>query len=220
MEIPILYHDVDYLIVNKPANIRIDGPTNTPTLESILYPLYPQYSKLYLCHQLDCVTSGVFAFATSSKACSKTGKLFMQRKVVKHYTAIVKGHILPTKKIVIDKKIAKAENKARSMCISDDGKESVTIVNVMKHGIFTSLRGDIQVTLVDLTPQTGRTHQLRVHLASIGHPILGDSRYDPDLDHNDNYFSRVYLHSYSIMFPFENGDLKVSTENPFISLIT
>lgn len=93
-KIKIIYCKNDYIIVDKPANLRIDGDTSlSPTLESVLYPHFPNVPKLYLCHQLDYVTSGVMVFATNSKACGVVGKMFQERTTVKAYLAVVKGHV-------------------------------------------------------------------------------------------------------------------------------
>ncbi|KAI9208698.1 pseudouridine synthase [Polychytrium aggregatum] len=216
--IPILYHEPgQYLIINKPYNVRIDGPLhNCPTIESILMGAFPQYSKIFLAHQLDYVTSGIHIWALSSKATGATGKLFMRRLVKKTYVALIRGH-LTTDPFVINKPIATVKGNDKMMCIGTDdnpGRPSETLVTPLQVGYFLHR----EVTLVQLEPLSGRRHQLRVHLASIGHPIVGDYAYERP-DHTNESF-RTMLHAWKITIPLVTGTIELETHEPFSQLIS
>lgn len=117
--------------------------------------------------------------------------------------------------LIIDKPIAKSLTDI-SMCIGDasnPGRQSQSIVEIVKYGYY----GKENVTLVHLTPHTGRRHQLRVHMQSIGHPIVGDVSYEGN---RECVAERVMLHALRISLPFEEGYLvNVETDNPFHALI-
>jgi 23S rRNA-/tRNA-specific pseudouridylate synthase len=90
----ILYQDDDYVIINKPPDLMIDGK-NEITVEKLLYREFPEVEKLHFVHQLDYATSGILCLAKNSRACGDAGKLFSQRLAKKTYVALVHGHILP-----------------------------------------------------------------------------------------------------------------------------
>ncbi|ORX42085.1 pseudouridine synthase [Piromyces finnis] len=216
-KIPIIYHDENFIIVNKPYDIRIDGEIKEcQTEESLILSKYPEYKgKLKLIHQLDYATSGIHCWALNKNAARKSTKSFSQHRVKKTYVAVVRGHI-EKDKFEIEKPIAKDPNHERRMMIGTEenpGKEAKTIVEVVKRGVFHPILCDsldnnnetkdkekdlvMEATLVKLYPHTGRTHQLRVHLQSIGHPIIGDYNYEePFTDHE-----RMMLHAWKINMP-------------------
>ncbi|ORX82196.1 pseudouridine synthase [Anaeromyces robustus] len=231
-KIPIIYHDENFLIVNKPYDLRIDGATtDCDTEESLLLTKFPEYKGcLKLIHQLDYSTSGIHCWGLNKNAARRATRSFRQHKVKKTYVAIVRGFI-EKDKFEIEKPIAKDPNHERRMMIGtkeNPGKEAKTLVEVLKRGYFHPIlctssdeysenteegKKDkdkstedlvMKATLVKLHPYTGRTHQLRVHLQSIGHPIIGDYNYEkPFTDHE-----RMMLHAMKIIIPLENENEK------------
>lgn len=217
-EIPILFESCDYIIIDKPFNLRIDGPTeNSPTCESHLQQVY---GSLYLVHQLDFVTSGVHCWAKSSLAASKIGKLFIKKRIKKTYVALVKGHVVRDDFEMMGHLYPDPEDALKMKCDFENskmGKESKTIVHVLERGYFQSL----PVTHVVLYPLTGRKHQLRVQLASIGHAILGDDKYDLEFKESDTFHPlytecqyRTMLHALEIEIPLDPV-IHVKTIDPF-----
>ncbi len=217
-DIEIMYYDdKDLLIINKPCDVRIDGSTEScPTIESYLQEHFPQFPKHYLIHQLDYVTSGIHCWALSKRMAGIGGKAFSNRRVKKTYTAIVKGHV-EKDDFKINKPIAERLDNDKFMCIGDannPGRESLTHVKVRKRGYFK----EEKVTLLELSPHTGRRHQLRVHLASIGHPILRDVQYEDPVSWDAG---RTMLHAWKLHLPLAHDEVHdLETENPFEQLVT
>ncbi|TPX66694.1 hypothetical protein SpCBS45565_g04254 [Spizellomyces sp. 'palustris'] len=218
-DIEVLYYQPDtYLITNKPWDVRIDGDTTScPTSESLLYAHFTEHKKLYLLHQLDYVTSGVHCWGLSKKAASVAGKCFVRRQVKKTYSALVKGHIVEDN-FLIDKPLTDDPTDEKRVIVADGteenpGKLSETRVQVLKRGYFLTY----PVTHVMLSPRTGRRHQLRVHLASIGHPIIGDPAYERP--HTEEAF-RTMLHSWKLELPVPGDQpLRFEASEPFEILV-
>ncbi|KAJ3160391.1 RNA pseudouridylate synthase domain-containing protein 1 [Geranomyces michiganensis] len=217
-EIDILYYQPDtYLVTNKPWDVRIDGNTSKcPTVESLLSAQFPEHQKLYLLHQLDYVTSGVHVWGLNSAATGAAGKLFASRDVRKTYTALVKGHI-EQDSFVINRALVDNPNdpQKRVYVASDEqpGKECETHVEVLRRGYFHHA----PVTHVKLSPVTGRRHQLRVHMQSIGHPIVGDYAYeDPVTEHA----FRTMLHAWKLELPLDKeAPLRFEAPEPFADFV-
>src|SRR6266540_443962 len=148
LALAILRETSDWLAVDKPAGIPTQPPKDRAQL-SLEEMLRIQYREIYLVHRLDTPTSGVVLFARTRAAAARLSALFASREIRKIYLAVVAGTI--EREMTIDTPI--------------DGKEAVTIVRP---------RG---ASLVEAEILTGRTHQIRIHLASIGHPVAGDRRY-------------------------------------------
>jgi tRNA pseudouridine32 synthase/23S rRNA pseudouridine746 synthase len=189
--IPILYEDEHVLVVNKPSGL-LSVPGRTPELQDCLWNrLQDQFSDrtVLLVHRLDRDTSGVMLFACSKEIQGNLGRQFENRRIHKEYVAKVHGH-LPEKEGLIDGPIRKDWTKndppVYFIC-PEKGKAAVTRYQV------ESSDGDF--SRVSLFPETGRSHQLRVHMLSLGCPILGDPIYSP----GDNG-ERLCLHAERIEF--------------------
>ncbi|KAL6476388.1 hypothetical protein MHYP_G00148870 [Metynnis hypsauchen] len=219
----LLYRSEDYLVVNKHWDIRIDGKfwAEERTVQKQLQHHFPQladpatYYGFRFCHQLDFSTSGALCVALSKAAAGRAYHCFKNRLVIKAYLALVRGSVVD-EKMTIDCAIGKSsvEGKTHMMCVEGTGgcenpKPSLTELTVLEFGAYD---GD-PVTKVLLQPRTGRTHQLRVHCTSIGHPIVGDYTYSLGSDSSPY---RMMLHAYLLRIPLENEPLQVTAPDPFL----
>jgi 23S rRNA pseudouridine1911/1915/1917 synthase len=172
IDLPIIYEDNDVLVINKPTGIISHARGkffDEPSVASFIRQKTTLGGdRAGIVHRLDRATSGVMICAKNQTALSWLQKQFSERKVKKKYLALVKGE-LPTDEGKIDMPIARNPNRPQTFMVSEDGKEAVTFYKVIKT--------NLNYSLVELTPQTGRTHQLRVHLSRLGHPIIGDELY-------------------------------------------
>ena len=185
----IIYEDDNVLVVNKPAGLLSMAKgewTAEPTLED--YGL--------LVHRLDRDTSGVVILAKNEATQSFLRKQFQDRKAHKIYYAIVEGRPkLPEAKI--DLPIERSIKSPTTFIVSPSGKPSVTFYKVIK--------SNDKYSLLELKPITGRTHQLRVHLKYLGHPILGDRVY------GEQKAPRLFLHATSLEITLPGGERKTFT---------
>lgn len=190
--IKIIYEDEDIIVINKPAgysahpapaekNITI-SEIFSDKIDSFIDDRWPG-----IVHRLDKGTSGVMILSKNAIVQKKLQNDFKNRKIKKTYVALVEGKIFPDEGI-IDIPIKREVIKRGKMSVDNLGKKSSTKYKVMK---FYS-----KYSLVELKPETGRTHQLRVHLSAIGFPIVGDKKYGRKNQPTTN----IKLHSYSIEF--------------------
>lgn len=192
IELPVLYEDKDVVVVNKPAGV-ISHSRGKHWSEPSVASFMRQKTALAgersgIVHRLDRATSGVMICAKHSEALSFLQRQFSQRKVVKTYVAVVQGHCEP-KEAVIDVPVERNPKFPATFRASANGKPATTHYKVTASGP----RRD----QLELTPATGRSHQLRVHLQHVGHPIVGDTLYGGQPS------ARLMLHAYklTIMLP-------------------
>ncbi|KAK1799489.1 hypothetical protein P4O66_007715 [Electrophorus voltai] len=219
----VLYHSEDYIVVNKHWDIRIDSKMwyETQTVQRQLKHRFPEladpgtYYGFRFCHQLDFSTSGALCVALSKAAAGRAYRCFRDRLVSKAYLALVRGTVAE-EKMTLDFAIGKnrTEGLTHMMCVEgtegcDNPKPSQTVLTVLEYGSYD---GD-PVTKVLLQPLTGRTHQLRVHCSSVGHPIVGDYTYSLRTDSGPY---RMMLHSYLLRIPLEHELIQVTTPDPFL----
>lgn len=165
----IVYQDDDLLIVNKPSGLlTVPGkdPKHTDCLIARVNRVFPTAK---IVHRLDMATSGIICLAMHKEAHRNLSMQFQDRKTAKRYIARVFGKLEQQTGSVDLPLICDWPNRPKQMVDHDNGKPSLTHFKVLEH--------EDNATRVELTPITGRSHQLRVHMLSLGHPILGDRLY-------------------------------------------
>ncbi|NJD22181.1 MAG: RNA pseudouridine synthase [Melioribacter sp.] len=187
-QIEILFEDKDVIAVNKPEGLAsiAENDIMIESLHSLLEKKYEQ--KLFIVHRLDKEVSGVILFAKNSETHKYLNDQFAERKVKKYYSALVHGIIKENDGMI--KKPIREFGSGRMGIDDRKGKPSETKFHVVQR--FSGY------TLLELNPSTGRRHQLRVHLYSIGFPIVGDLRYG-DKTIQEKY-SRIMLHAKNLEF--------------------
>jgi 23S rRNA pseudouridine1911/1915/1917 synthase len=194
IELPVVYEDDDCVVIEKPIGLltHSKGAFNPePSVATWLHNCITDKTlvevdehqpnrRAGIVHRLDRATSGVMIAAKTSKALTWLQKQFSQRKVHKTYFAIVSGH-LKQPAAVIDMPIERNPKAPATFRVGSNGKPAITGYKVLEETEHFSL--------IELNPETGRTHQLRVHLAELGHPIVGDTLY------NGAKADRLFLHA-------------------------
>jgi 23S rRNA pseudouridine955/2504/2580 synthase len=220
-EFPLLFEDEHLIAVDKPAGVAVHGGSGVSfgVIEQ-LRRARPQARFLELVHRLDKQTSGVLLLAKKRSALTHLQDQFRARKTDKIYAALVVG-AWPASKKVIDVALHKFEaadgqRRVRAVDADDaDGRRSITLVKVVQH--FQNY------TQLDVTIKTGRTHQIRVHLAHTGHPIVGDDQYG-DFELNRQLargvgldgvrFARMFLHAKRLSFDHPATGERLQLESP------
>lgn len=196
----ILYEDSDVLVVNKPAGVAAhpspgwDGPTVGAGLLAAGHRVATSGAaeRQGIVHRLDVGTSGVMAVAKSERAYGKLKRAFRERRVTKRYHALVQGHPDPLRGTV-EAPLGRHPTQEYKWTVVSGGKPSVT------H--YDTVEAFRAATLLDIGLETGRTHQIRVHMAAIRHPCAGDTLYgaDPILAEHLG-LERQWLHAVGIGF--------------------
>ncbi len=224
-EFPILLEDEHLIAIDKPAGTAVHGGSGVSfgVIEQ-LRQARPQARFLELVHRLDRETSGILLVAKKRSALTHLQDQFRGRETGKTYLALVTGH-WPANKKVIDTPLHKylqedGERRVRVTTPDDpDGMRSVTLVKVRSQLAPRPLQGLPAMSLLEVTIKTGRTHQIRVHLSSQGHPIAGDDKYG-DFDLNRRLqkqgLKRMFLHAWRLQFdhPASSERLELRAELP------
>ncbi len=197
IKLNIVYEDKNILLINKPANIEVTGNNS---LTEIINKQYANCEfKLQPCHRIDRNTTGLVLFAKNEEALKILLEKFKNHEIEKHYLALVYG--IPNKK----------EERLEAYLFKDQKKAQVYISDTFKKGYqkiitkYTVLeKRKNNTALLDVEIETGRTHQIRAHLAHIGYPIIGDGKYGKN--EINKQFGKKYqmLCSYKLKFNFQS----------------
>ena len=192
-----VYEDNDILIANKPAGIEVDGPAADTLLKRVQATLTAngQPGHAVLCHRLDTGTSGLVLLAKNREAESFLTGAIKQRRIEKRYLCVTFGHPQPPAALL------------RDYLLKDAARGVVRVVSSPADGAREILTGYETLTvsgrlaLLEVELITGRTHQIRAHLASIGCPILGDSKYGNNAANRELHFKYQALCAWELRFP-------------------
>ena len=208
-EFPVLFEDDHLLAIDKPAGVAVHGGSGVSfgVIEQ-LRQARPQARFLELVHRLDRDTSGILLLAKKRSALTNLQDQFRERETGKTYLALVQGHWAANRK-VIDTALHKyllPDGERRVKVVAKDHPEampSVSLVKVRQRLPAQPALGLPELSLLEVTIKTGRTHQIRVHMASSGHPIAGDDKYfDFELNKvlQKQVLKRMFLHAWRLQF--------------------
>jgi 23S rRNA pseudouridine1911/1915/1917 synthase len=198
LKLPILYEDNDCIVINKPLGVltHSKGAFNPEATVATWLQEYLQDlsgDRAGIVHRLDRLTSGVMICAKNQQSMRWLQKQFSQRKTKKTYVAVIEGQPA-MEEAVIDMPIQRNPKKPQTFRVSVNGKPAVTNYKLLKT--------NTKLSLIELKPTTGRTHQLRVHLNKIGHPIYGDTLY------GGQPAERMFLHALELEITLPSRDRK------------
>ncbi len=220
--IKIIYEDIDFLIINKPSGLLTHSVNRQDKSNSVvnwLLKKYPEIAEVHdeygasvgewtdlrpgIVHRLDRETSGLLLVAKNQPAFNYLKKLFAERKIKKTYLALVYGHV-KNKSGIIDAPLGKLSGRQTTKVIGKHKlkeKPAVTEYKVLtNYSLLTT-----HYSLLEVSPQTGRTHQIRVHLKSIGHPVVFDSLYAGKQAICPAELGRLFLHAQKLSFVSPSG---------------
>ena len=204
----IMYEDEDLVVVNKPAGLLSVMGRLPEHQDSAYLRVLAQYPSAKVTHRLDMATSGLLMFAKHRDAEVAISKMFQARTVKKYYVALVQGQIQQDGSVEVPL-ITDWENRPRQMVHFELGKPAKTLFQSIEYDVITDQ------SRVRLEPVTGRSHQLRVHMMHIGHPIMGDKLYHPEPAQFD--LKRMALHAAYLAFkhPLKMHALEIHSEVTF-----
>lgn len=220
----------NFVVINKQRGLQVHPShrEREQTLVNALLAAFPQIAKVGddserpgIVHRLDKDTTGLLVVAKNNETFDALKELFQKRKVQKTYHALVFG-TFDDKKGIIDAPIARAESYTKQKIAigkyKGDSKEAQTEYEVLHEFVLSD---ELSFSLVEVKPKTGRTHQIRVHMAHIGHPLVGDARYYTknerriSLDDFNEYDpSTFYLHAKELQFALDDEELNFSAKYP------
>jgi len=205
----ILYLDESLIVVDKPAGLLSVPGRGEDKQDCMIARVQAEFPDALIVHRLDMGTSGIMVMARGKAMERALSILFQTRQVHKRYVAVVAGQILQMQGEIDLPLITDWPNRPRQIVSFELGKPSQTRYQVIAYDAVTD------TTRVDLEPLTGRTHQLRVHLQALGHPILGDELYASPSTCAQSV--RLLLHAARIRFPHpqSGGILSINSPIPF-----
>lgn len=210
----VIYEDAQLLALHKPAGLSSQGGRGqVHTLDELLWAFAkPGKQRPRLIHRLDRDTSGVILTAKTKPAAGFLGKAMMERRLKKAYLAIVGGGAPEKDRGVIELPLRRDEQGREAymrVCAPDHADAETARTH------YKALAATPEAALLSLNPETGRMHQIRVHLAAIGRPIVGDVRYGGALAVAGHAAPRLMLHAEALSFPHpEGGTRKIEAPPP------
>ena len=203
-----MYQDNDIIVVNKPKGLVVHPANGNPDgtlVNAVMAICKDSLSGIGgeirpgIVHRLDKDTSGLLIIAKNDKAHINLSEQIKNHEVKKTYIALVRG-IVKANEATINMPIGRSEKDRKKMAVTKKGKEAITHFKVLKR------YPEENCTLLEVNIETGRTHQIRVHLSYIGHPILGDTLYGT----TSHLIDRQALHAYKISFIHPITNIKVN----------
>ena len=205
----ILYEDDDIVVINKPSGLAVHGGSSVPYgLIEVLKSVWPHYPGLELVHRIDKDTSGCLILAKHRQSLVKLHALFRSHEIQKYYRAWVVGEWQGGKTITAPLQRIQKHYSEKLVQVDSTGDHATTRITVLK-----KIQG---ASLIEAQPITGRTHQIRVHTAYMGHPIWGDVKYGKraefdaikKLNLKTLKMDRLYLHAHRVVLPGMGPDGK------------
>ncbi|HEV7915229.1 MAG TPA: RluA family pseudouridine synthase [Albitalea sp.] len=205
MTIPILFADDSLIVVDKPAGLLSVPGRGDDKGDCVATRVQALHPDARVVHRLDMATSGLMLMARGAAAQRLLGIAFARREVHKRYVAVVQGRLAADRGEIDLPLLADWPNRPRQKVDTVAGKASLTRYRVLADG------GPAGTSRLELEPITGRSHQLRVHLLAIGHPIVGDALYGPGGG------DRLLLHAceLALLHPASGAPLRLHSEPPF-----
>lgn len=222
----IIFKNVNFVVIDKPAGVQVhpSEKNETDTLVSGLLYKFPEIGTVGdepqnrpgIVHRLDKDTSGVMLVARNQKTFQKLKEKFANHEIQKTYWALTHGK-LENKKGIIDKPLARARNYKKQTIANE--KTKTTIREALTE--YEVLKEMEKYSLVELKPKTGRTHQIRIHLSSLGHPIVGDEKYKLRNIKTKKSVARHLLHAKKIKFDLDgqNFEFEVGLPEDFLRFL-
>jgi tRNA pseudouridine32 synthase/23S rRNA pseudouridine746 synthase len=204
----IIYSDQYFLVVSKPSGLLSVPGRGEDKSDSMVTRVQAEFADALVAHRLDRDTSGLLIFPLGAKMHRQISMMFEQRVIEKSYVAVVMGKLQPLLGEVDLPLIVDWPNRPRHMVDKVNGKPSQTRFQVLSYDEASN------TSRVRLEPITGRTHQLRVHMQALGHPILGDTLYAPPAE---SQTPRLLLHAHTLDFkhPVTGKKLELISPIPF-----
>lgn len=219
-EIPlrVIYEDPHLLVVDKPAGMVVHPAAGHAggTLVNALLAYCPELAasgddRPGIVHRLDRDTSGLILVAKREKIQRALQRQFKEREVDKAYLALLDGHLQPAWGR-IEAPVGRDPQHRQRMAVVPGGREAVTEYHVLEQYAHQVGPAAGEYCLVEAEPETGRTHQIRVHFASIGHPVVGDRIYGRRRTHLQ--LTRQFLHAWRLVFKHPVGEERIELEAP------
>ena len=205
----IIYRDEALLALDKPCGLLSLPGRGEHKQDSLLTRVRLEYPDALAVHRLDMATSGLMLMARNETMQRQLGRLFEQRQIEKRYIAVVAGQLEHERGTIKLPLITDWPRRPLQRVDHEIGKPAVTRYRVLQY------HSKDNTTRIELIPKTGRTHQLRVHMQAIGHPILGDQLYAPR--EIQQKADRLLLHAEILMFehPMNGKEIEIKSEVPF-----
>ena len=205
----ILYQDNALLVLDKPCGLLSVPGRGDDKQDCMATRVQSEYPDALIVHRLDMATSGVLIMAKNTDVHRYLSVLFQEREVEKRYVAIVDGQVRQAIGKIELPMITDWPNRPRQIVDHDNGKPSITRFKVLWRNI------EEDTTRIELAPETGRTHQLRVHMQSYGHDILGDRLYASEEIQKQSERLMLHAQSLSLIHPLTKEPMRFISEAPF-----